>query len=401
LERIRSIAMSGGIPHANPARRLERAQARGPEADRDRSATQRDRQASRRSISSRAGLGSGGPRRRSCATRDRARISSTPPFVAEHVAGLEILEQKVARFTPEFAAARSDVRRRRRSSRRRGSSAAHAGAPCTAGTGVNMSGWSNLTEYLLLCLNAVCGRYRRAGDRVANPGVLTTRRDFKAQVLPPYKIDGYGKPLRSRPDLPPAVCGLPTSALADEILLEGEDRVRALITIGGNPMRAWPDPIRTKAALERLELHVVVEPRWTDTAQLADFVLAPKLPLETPGSTLSTENLFTVSPALGYSEPYGQYAAPIVAPPEGSELLEDWEFFYGLAQRMGLALDLLAHCYGEGPDGDDEQRGATERAEQIRALGSSTGRLVDNLRDFDPYTGIPRMSAIPVSLRRA
>ena len=73
---------------------------------------------------------------------------------------------------------------------------------------------------------------------------------------------------------------------------------------------------------------------------LADYVLAPKLPLETPGSTLSTEDLFTVSPALGYSEPYGQYAPPIVAPPEGSDLREDWEFFYGLAQRMGLELEL-------------------------------------------------------------
>jgi anaerobic selenocysteine-containing dehydrogenase len=336
------VAISGGIPHANPARRLERAQARGLELiviDPRRSET-----AKRAALHLQPRPGSDPAVLAGILRELIARDLVDSAFVAEHVAGLEILEQKVARFTPEFVAARSDVPADAIREAARIFGGARRGS-VTAGTGVNMSGWSNLTEYLVLCLNAVCGRYRRAGDRVANPGVLTTRRDFKAQVLPPYKIDGYGKPLRSRPDLPPAVCGLPTSALADEILLEGEDRVRALITIGGNPMRAWPDPIRTKAALERLELHVVVEPRWTDTAQLADFVLAPKLPLETPGSTLSTENLFTVSPALGYSEPYGQYAAPIVAPPEGSELLEDWEFFYGLAQRMGLALDLPAGVF--------------------------------------------------------
>ncbi|MHA7839495.1 MAG: molybdopterin dinucleotide binding domain-containing protein, partial [bacterium] len=215
----------------------------------------------------------------------------------------------------------------------------------TAGTGANMSGWSNVTEYLVLCLNSICGRFRRAGDRVLNPGVLTTRRDFRAQAIPPYRVDGYGAPLRSRPDLPPAVCGLPTSALADEILLEGEGRIRALVTIGGNPMRAWPDPRRTRAALESLDLHVAVEPRLTDTARLADYVLAPKLPLETPGSTLSTENLFAVSPALGHGQPYGQYAPPIVEPPHGSDLLEDWEFFYGLARRMGLELELKAGVF--------------------------------------------------------
>ena len=51
-----------------------------------------------------------------------------------------------------------------------------------------------------------------------------------------------------------SAAGLPTSALADEILLESESRIRALITIGGNPMRAWPDPLRTQRALEKLDL---------------------------------------------------------------------------------------------------------------------------------------------------
>jgi anaerobic selenocysteine-containing dehydrogenase len=336
------VAISGGIPHANPGRRLDRAQARG------------------------LSLVVIDPRRTETAKRAALHLQPRPgtdpailagilreliatgrfdrEFVAENVTGFEQLERAVLPFTPERVAARADVPAEAIREAARIFGSARKGS-VTAGTGANMSGWSNLTEYLVLCLNSICGRFRRAGDRVVNPGVLTTRRAFKAQALPPYEIDGYGKPLRSRPDMSPAVCGLPTSALADEILLEGEDRVRALVTIGGNPMRAWPDPKRTKAALERLELHVAVEPRLTDTARLADYVLAPKLPLETPGSTLSTENLFTVSPALGYSEPYGQYAPPIVEPPAGAELFEDWEFFFGLAQRMGLELELPAGVF--------------------------------------------------------
>ena len=336
------VAISGGIPHANPGRRLDRAQARGLQLiviDPRRSET-----AKRAALHLQPRPGTdpavlAGILREVIATGlfDRE-------FVGENVAGFELLEREVDRFTPEFVSARADVPAAAIREAARIFASARKGS-VTAGTGSNMSGWSNITEYLVLCLNSICGRFRRAGERVVNPGVLTTRRVFKAQALPPYKVDGYGKPLRSRPEMPPAVCGLATSALADEMLLEGEDRVRALITIGGNPMRAWPDPKRTLAALERLELHVVVEPRRTDTALLADYVLAPKLPLETPGSTLSTEVLFTVSPALGYSEPYAQYAPPVVEPPEGSDLREDWEFFYGLAQRMGLELELAAGVF--------------------------------------------------------
>ena len=265
-------------------------------------------------------------------------------FVRENADGFAALRAEVGPFTPDVVARRAGIEADQISRAADLFGSASKGS-VTAGTGANMSGWSNISEYLVLCLNTICGRFRRAGDRVENPGVLTTRRDFKAQPMPPYPVDGFGKPLRSRPDLPPAVCGLPTSALADEILLEGEGQIKALITIGGNPMRAWPDQIRTRAALEALDLHVCVEPRLTDTAQLADFVLAPKLPLETPGCTLSTENLFTVSPALGYTERYGQYAPPIAEPPPGSDLQEDWEFFYGLAQRMGLDLTVSAGVF--------------------------------------------------------
>jgi anaerobic selenocysteine-containing dehydrogenase len=53
----------------------------------------------------------------------------------------------------------------------------------------------------------------------------------------------------------------------------------------------------------------------------------------------------------------------------------------------------MAHCFGDAPR--DEPEGS------VRAIGSNTGRLIDNADVFDPHTGIPRMSAIPVAIRRA
>ncbi len=336
------VAISGGIPHANPARRLKRAQARGLQLvviDPRRTETARH---AALHIQPRPGTDPA-----VLAGILREVISQglvDEAFVRDNVDGFQTLRAEVESFTPERVARRAGIEADQivRAARLFGS--ARKGA-VTAGTGANMSGWSNISEYLVLCLNTICGRYRLAGDLVANPGVLTTRRSFKAQPLAPYPIDGFGEPLRSRPDLSPAVCGLPTSGLADEILLEGDGQIKALITIGGNPMRAWPDQKKTRAALETLELHVCVEPHLTDTARLADFVLAPKLPLETPGCSLSTENLSTISPAFGYSEPYGQYAPPVATPPPDSDLREDWEFFYGLAQRMGLDLTIAAGVF--------------------------------------------------------
>jgi hypothetical protein len=50
----------------------------------------------------------------------------------------------------------------------------------------------------------------------------------------------------------------------------------------------------------------------------------------------------------------------------------------------------MAHGFGDSPERD------AEHAE----IGSPTNRLVDCTRDYDPITGIPRMSAIPVSIER-
>ena len=54
----------------------------------------------------------------------------------------------------------------------------------------------------------------------------------------------------------------------------------------------------------------------------------------------------------------------------------------------------MAHYFGETPKEEEEVEGAA------RAVGANTSRLVDNTDVFDPHTGIPRMSAIPVAVDR-
>ena len=134
--------------------------------------------------------------------------------------------------------------------------------------------------------------------------------------------------------------GMPTTALADEILLEGDGQVRALINLGGNPVAAWPDQLKTIAAMKKLELLVQIDIKMSATAQLAHYVIAPKHSLEMPGITLNQDYLALYGVGFGYPEAYGQYTPAITEPPAGADVVEEWEFFYETAKRMGLSLEL-------------------------------------------------------------
>jgi len=262
-------------------------------------------------------------------------------FVDEHVTGLEALRRAVQPFTPAAVAARADVdvddlvrAARIFGDARRGYA--------TPGTGPSMSGPGTLVEYLTLCLETVCGHYLRAGERVRNPGVLMPTFSAKAQASPPTQAYGYGEQMRVR-GLARSAAGLPTAALADEILLEGEGQVRALISCGGNPATAWPDQGKTLAALRALDLLVQVDPWMSQTAQLAHYVIAPKLPLELPGSSLGRDFQSLGAPAYGSIEPFGQYTPAIVEPPAGSDLIDDWELFYEVGRRLGVELEVTSY----------------------------------------------------------
>lgn len=295
-------------------------------------------------------------------------------FVAENAEGLERLRREVEPFTPEYVERRADVPAAELVRAARTFAGGRTGM-AHAGTGPNMSPRGALTEYLLLCLNTVCGRGLREGERIPNPGVLMPRIHARAEPLPPGPGWGFGEKLRVR-DFTDTAAGLPTAALADEILLEGEGQVKALFCLGGNPMAAWPDQEKTFEAMQALDLLVTCDIKMSATARLAHYVVAPKLTLEQPGMSLSTESLTPY--AMGYSTPYGQYAPKILDPPEGSDLIEEWELFYGLARRMGLPLTLQA-AYSWGPDLADpartdldmERKPTTDELLEMLAKGSN------------------------------
>ncbi len=342
------VAMSNGIPNSNPARHLHHAKKRGLKLIVVDPRVTECAKAADLHLQPRPGedptLIAGLIR---VITREGLHDSG---FVADNTTGFEALCEAVEPFTPEYVERRADVPAAQLiAAARLFAGARRAGA--NAGTGPNMAGRGNLTEYLMLALQTICGYWLRAGEDFTNPFTLMPPYTPKAQPDPPCTAWGYGEKLRVR-GLSDAVCGMPTAALSDEILLEGEGQVRALICVGGNPMAAWPDQLKTHAAMQDLDLLVTLDPKMSATAKLADYVIAPNLCLEVPGLSLMNEALWFYGVGLGYPAPYAQYAPALVEPPPGSDLIEDWAFFYGLAHRMGLQLRLdVTHVWDASDSG--------------------------------------------------
>jgi anaerobic selenocysteine-containing dehydrogenase len=210
----------------------------------------------------------------------------------------------------------------------------------TAGTGPNFAPRGSLSEYLLLCIHSLLGFWRRPGASVAAAGVFSGSGPWKAQAVPQPPAWGVGERSRVR-GLGMTPLGMPTATLADEILTEGDGQVRVLICCGSNPMLAWPDQIKTRAALEKLDLLVSLDTIVGATSELADYVIATKLTLEVAGLTNFHDGIRAGGATMnGFDEPFAMYAPPILDPPDGSDVVAEWEFFYGIAQRLGFQMEI-------------------------------------------------------------
>lgn len=114
--------------------------------------------------------------------------------------------------------------------------------------------------------------------------------------------------------------GIGRASLVDAIL---SGQIKALYVMGENPAAADPNPIRTRLALETLELLIVQDIFPTETAEMADVVL----------------------PAAAWGEVDGTYTAidrrvqrvrAAVPPREG--VLPDWQIICQLSERMGYPM---------------------------------------------------------------
>ena len=284
-----------------------------------------------------------------------------------HAINLDQLQRSVQPFTPEVVEQRAGINPEHL--QRTAEALAKTSSTVQVGTGVCFGPHSNLVVHLAYALNVINGSFRRAGDLVVTQNVVNPV-PIVETVVPPDRTWEKGVKCLTT-DTGQMFGEFPTGAMPDEILTDNPQKIRALFVLGGNPLTAIGEPLKTQRAFESLELLVVIDPLMTETARLADYVISPALQYER--HDLTTTQMF-------FTSPFAQYTRPVKPVPEGS--INGGEFFWGLAKRMGLQLQykklLLGNDYHATPAGKDMDMSQSPDGETLARWWCE-----DSLVDFD------------------
>jgi anaerobic selenocysteine-containing dehydrogenase len=163
--------------------------------------------------------------------------------------------------------------------------------------------FGTLASWLVDVLNTLTGNLDRPGGAMfARPAHVATYRGRRRT----FTTGRWHSRVR---ELPETNGELPVATLADEIEVPGEGQIKALITIGGNPVLSAPNGVRLDAALRGLEFMVSVDPYLNETTRHADVVLPPPRPAQTPHYDLAL---------LAFAvRNYARYSPPVLPLPEG------------------------------------------------------------------------------------
>ncbi len=302
-------------------------------------------------------------------------------YVADYCSGFAALRAAVAPFTLAYTERRTTCRAVDIVEAARLFATAGSGA-AASGTGLHMARHQNLTTQLVQTLNALCGRFDRRGGLTRIDGTLGPALPSSGNRPLPVALRTEQ---RSRVRDIQGITGLfgyqemPTNTLTDEILTGGRGQVRALIVNGGNPALVFSDTDTTLRALGKLDLLVVNDLFMSATARQADYVIAVKHPFERVDIPMLSDAYYPFS--------FSQYTGKMVE--AGDDVIEEWEFFWRVARRMGTGFSLPGLDPAEMPSADQVIAALSPHArvplEQLKAA-SPSGEVYDE--------GIPRVGGV-------
>ena len=189
-------------------------------------------------------------------------------------------------------------------------------AVCYGRMGVSTQIFGSLCQWLINVLNVVTGNLDRPGgamftrpavDLVASTGRGSLgRRSSRVRGLP-----GFGGEL-------------PVAALAEEILTNGPSRIRALMTVAGNPVLSTPNGVQLERAFAELDFMVAIDLYINETTRHANIILPPTTALEHDHYDF-VFNLLAVRNTAKYSP-------PLFDP--GPDARHDWQILAELHRRL-------------------------------------------------------------------
>ena len=161
-----------------------------------------------------------------------------------------------------------------------------------------------LCFWLIETINAVSGNLDRVGGSLMGRGIVDYARSTK-------DADSESDAFYSRIANTRSFLGaLPVAIMADEVLEPGEDQIRAMFVISGNPVITGTNSARMREAMETLELLVSIDLVRNETAEYADYILPGSHFAERPDILFSFFSFSGLMP-----RPWMQYTERMVGLP--------------------------------------------------------------------------------------
>jgi anaerobic selenocysteine-containing dehydrogenase len=295
----------------------------------------------------------------------------------DHVSGLEEVLELLAPFTPERVAGACglDAGAIRRLAR---DLAATPRSVVYGRLGTTTVRFGTVASWLVDVVNVLTGSLDRPG------GAMFPTPAHHRGPRRPFRSGRWHSRVRG---LPESIGELPVATLVDEITAPGEGQVRALITVGGNPVISTPDADRLDEAIASLELVVSVDFHVNATTRHADVILPPPGALHRSHYDLAFYGL-AVRNVANYSP------AALELP---SDRRDEWEILLSLAAialgqdppvDVAAADDFVVRQLAESVVASPHARLAERDVDAVlAALGTTPGpdRLLDLLLRTGPY----------------
>ena len=186
--------------------------------------------------------------------------------------------------------------------------------------GLSTQPFGTVCQWLIQLLNLITGNLDAVGGAMlTQPAVPVTGPGTRAGGPGSFKARVSGRPVFSGE--------LPAAAMADEIETPGEGRIRAMLTIAGNPVSSTPNGKRLDRAFAGLDFMAAIDIYVNETTRHADVILPP-------ASMLAHENYDVVFNALAIRN-VARHNPAVFDKPAGSRY--DWEIFNGLGAAYAKA----------------------------------------------------------------
>ncbi len=151
-------------------------------------------------------------------------------------------------------------------------------AVCYGRLGLSTQEFGGLCQWLVNVLNVITGNLDIQGGALFTKPAI----DIVGMSKMTGKTGSFNKRQSRVHKLPEFTGEFPVATLADEILTEGTDQIKIMITIAGNPVLSTPNGQHLEKAFESLEYMVAIDIYLNETTKHADIILPTTTGLETP-----------------------------------------------------------------------------------------------------------------------